>query len=399
MGTEEVAGKSSAVVLRLVPATSSVPFAPMLCILRTMSVLLAVAMAVDGRWSLAFAAGLKAGDTVEGRIQGTRFDGVVLGYGPSQSQLLGRDGRLWLLSPTQMGGLSKTASNFRPYSPTVLRAELLREVSRDYEVSGAGQYSVTFLIIHPRGQRDRWTERLEDLYRGFAHYFSVRGFSLNTPAFPLVSVVCKDHKEFERVAAAQPGLAHTSNILGYYSITSNRMTLYDMGSSDARGWTRNASVLIHEATHQTAFNTGIHSRYSPPPSWVSEGLATMFEAPGVYDSRTYTRLAERINRDRLHDFRKVVVPCHKPETIVSIVGSDDLFRANPAAAYAEAWAFSFFLVETRPHEYATYLKRTAAHRPFHACTAAERLADFTAVFGSDWRMLEARFLRFMAEVK
>ena len=158
-------------------------------------------------------------------------------------------------------------------------------------------------------------------------------------------------------------------------------------------------MLIHEATHQTAFNTGIHNRYSPPPDWVSEGLATMFEAPGVYDSPNHSQAADRVNRDRLRDFVKFVAPRHRPEVIALIVASDDLFHVNPAAAYAEAWAFTFFLVETQPRKYAEYLKRTASHRPFHPCTASERTADFAAVFGSDWRMLEARFLRFMAGVK
>ena len=81
------------------------------------------------------------------------------------------------------------------------------------------------------------------------------------------------------------------------------------------------------------------------------------------------------------------------------MASDKLFRDDVQTAYAEAWALSFYLVETQPRQYAQYLKRTAAHRPFRQYTPAERTADFTAVFGGDWRMLEARFLRFMADVK
>ena len=68
------------------------------------------------------------------------------------------------------------------------------------------------------------------------------------------------------------------------------------------------------------------------------------------------------------------------------------------AAYAEAWALTFFLVETEPQKYMEILKRTASRPPFQEYTPTQRTADFTAVFGSDWRMLEARFLRFMAEV-
>jgi hypothetical protein len=94
-----------------------------------------------------------------------------------------------------------------------------------------------------------------------------------------------------------------------------------------------------------------------------------------------------------------VAPRHRPETIASIVASDDLFHAETQAAYAEAWALTFFLNEAEPRKYGQYLKRTASRPPFRTYSAAERTADFTAVFGSDWRMLEAQFLRFMAGVR
>ena len=46
-----------------------------------------------------------------------------------------------------------------------------------------------------------------------------------------------------------------------------------------------------------------------------------------------------------------------------------------------------------------YLKRTASRPPFTNYTAADRRADFAAVFGPDWRMLEARLLRFIGGLK
>ena len=170
-----------------------------------------------------------------------------------------------------------------------------------------------------------------------------------------------------------------------------------MGAKDdSAHWQQNASVVIHEATHQTAFNTGVHSRWTPPPLWVAEGLATMFEAPGVHDSRHYTQQSDRINRGRLGDFRRLVLPRHRPELIAQLVASDRLFRTKPAAAYAEAWALTFYLVETQPRKYMRYLALTADRPPFTKYTPAQRTADFTAVFGDDWRMLQARLLRFMA---
>ncbi len=366
-----------------------------------------------------------AGDAaVEGMIEVTlpklRIEGEPILWNHSVVHLLGRDGRLWQFVPADVITYRQTAARFRAYSLSEFRAELLRELGADYEVSGTGHY----LVAHPAGQRDLWADRFEDLYRSFVHFFAVRGFRIEQPRFPLVGIVCRNRNEFMRIAEREkgtgpicakhpegghrpqvghgkldqspfPAFAASGGVAGCYNLDSNRIALYDMGGrGDSPDWRRNAAVLIHEATHQTAFNTGVHSRYSPPPTWVAEGLAMLFEAPGVNDPHDWPRLADRVNRDRLQAFRRSVAPRHRPDTLSSMVATDEWFRADPTAAYAEAWALSFFLVETEPSKYMRYLKLTAAGRPFQKTTAAQRTADFTAVFGADWRMLEARFLRF-----
>jgi hypothetical protein len=331
---------------------------------------------------------------IEFSFQGQKVEAAPISWNTREVHLLGRDGRLLSVDPAHVSDFTKSSAEFRVFSPSEFRAELMRELGDGYEVSGTSHY----LVAHPRGQGEKWAERFEDLYRSFVHFFSVRGMEPAPPQFPLVGIVCRDRAEFVRHAAAQ-GDSVPSGVVGYYNIGSNRINLYDMGAkADSANWRQNAGVLIHEATHQSAFNTGIHSRYCPPPLWLAEGLAMLFEAPGVYDSHSFTRPADRVNRDRLRVFRKELAAHHRPEILAALVASDDLFRANPMAAYAESWAFSFFLVETEPQKYLECLKRTASRPPFQEYTAGERTADFTAIFGSDWRMLEARFLRFMAEV-
>lgn len=329
-------------------------------------------------------------------VDGQQVEGMPLAWNQRQVHLLGRDGQLWQFAPGEATDYRKTSGRFHSYSPSKLRAMLLRQLGKGYEVSGTTHY----MLAHPRGQRDEWTQRFEDLYRWFVHYFSVRGFQLSQPPFPLIGVVCRSRAEFSRYSAGQ-GAPTGLGVLGYYSLESNRIVLYDIGAGagDSADWQQNASAAIHEATHQTAFNTGIHSRYAPPPLWVAEGLATMFEAPGVYNSPYHTRRSDRINHQQLRQFKELVVPRHRPELLPELIASDRPFRISPEAAYAEAWALTFYLMETQPGRYADYLARTANHQPFQQCTAAQRTADFTAVFGDDWRMLEAQFLRFMEEVK
>ena len=195
------------------------------------------------------------------------------------------------------------------------------------------------------------------------------------------------------------GAEAPADMCGAYMLDTNRIVLYDMETPGDDQWQRTASVILHEATHQTAFNTGIHSRYCPPPLWVVEGLATMFEAPGVYDSRYHGQRSDRINREWFDVFQQRVAGRLQPEMLAGMVASDQVFRSNPAAAYALAWAVSFYLVETQPRQYVKYLALTAGRPPMSRDTAAERTADFVSVFGDDWTMLKARLLRFHGDLE
>ncbi len=191
---------------------------------------------------------------IELTLSGHKLEGTPLAWNEDKVHLLARDGKLWEFRPEAAENFRQTADRFRSYSTSELRAELLRELGNDFEVSGTGHY----LIVHPRGQRDLWAERFEELYRSFTRYFSVRGFRLTQPPFPLVGVVCKNQRDFRQLSASQ-GVNASRGVLGYYSQDTNRITMYDTGGS-AKQWQENAAVIIHEATHQTAFNTGVHSR-------------------------------------------------------------------------------------------------------------------------------------------
>ncbi len=151
-------------------------------------------------------------------------------------------------------------------------------------------------------------------------------------------------------------------------------------------------------THQTAFNSGIHTRFADTPQWLIEGLGTLFEAPGIYSSQKYRRQQDRINAGRLADFHAQTP--HRPQGFMpQLISSDELFQRDARQAYAQAWALTYWLVETRPRLYAEYLARTATYPPGKIYSSAARIADFTAIFGDNFAMHEARFERFMASVR
>lgn len=332
--------------------------------------------------------------TLEADVNGKKLSGRPLSWSDDRVYLLERDGRLAEFRPEEAKNFKKASGNFHGYSAGEMRLALERELGDKLEVTGTGHY----LVAHPRGQGEQWAERFEDLYRSFVHYFSVRGFQVQEPQFPLVAIVWNKQADFVRYAQSE-GAAVGPGVLGYYSPTSNRITLFDSTSKNDKNWQQNASTIIHEATHQTAFNTGVHSRFGLPPRWVGEGLGTLYEAPGLWDPRTYTQQSDRINRGRLAQFRQYLASGRPSGAFLEIINSDRQFQTNPAAAYAEAWALTFFLSETEPRKYNQYLAKTAALPPFGEYPAARRLADFTSVFGSDLKMLEANYLRFIEGLK
>jgi len=182
--------------------------------------------------------------------------------------------------------------------------------------------------------------------------------------------------------------------------STNRVYLYDMthGTGDKSfAWQENFATVMHEAAHQTAFNTGIHIRSAATPHWISEGLGCLFEAPGIYDSFHYKNRADRINHGRLASFRDDVKST-AAEVIASIVTSDEPFKFDVARSYAAAWALTFYLSEREPANYIRYLRTVAQHKPLAPYEADQRVREFATVFGQDFRMVAARVTRFIDEL-
>ena len=328
------------------------------------------------------------------RVDGNTLEGKPLAWNDTEIVMLGRDGQIHSFNPKKAKEGKKTGTRFYGYSMSEMKRELHREFGKEFDITTTNHY----IVVHPRGQKDKWAQRFEKLYRSFNRYFRVRAFTTQEPDFPLVAIVLRNQAEYTKVAT-EAGTTVLPNTLGHYSPTSNRVYLYDVTSdSESADWSRNASTIIHEATHQSAYNVGIHSRSTHTPRWLVEGLAMMFEARGVWDSLNYHDRSDRVNRERLRDFREYLA--RRPsESLLQFIATDQPFRSAPLDAYAQAWAFSFYLCETQPRLYAKYLSKTAARPIFTDYAAEERVADFPEVFGTDMRMIEKRFLRWIEELK
>jgi Protein of unknown function (DUF1570) len=328
-------------------------------------------------------------------VDGQILEGQPLHWSATQMLLLGRDGQLYEFNPKSARDAAKTGAHFASYSPSEMKISLEHELGNNFEVSSIRH----FVVVHPRGERDLWAERFDQLYDRFNHYFSVRGFQLKEPAFPLVAIVFRDHDEYMRHAAASGTPMHP-NTLGHYDPRSNRVFLYDVTAhSKSTDWSENASTIIHEATHQMAFNVGVHRRFAVEPKWLVEGLATMFEAPGVWNAQYDRTQSDRINRGRLNGFREYVAKRRSPGSLATLLTTDNAFQSEVDGAYAEAWALSFYLSETQPRAYAELLARTARRPAFSDYSAVERMADFQSIFGTETKIFETKFLHYMQDVK
>lgn len=331
--------------------------------------------------------------TIFVRLAGRGVEGRPLYWSEEEVVLLGRDGRLWEFHPGQAQDFREVSSSFHGFTAAEQRAVLEAEFGRRFEVTATRHY----VVVHPRGQRDRWAERFEELYRSVLHYFAVRRFDVHEPEFPLVAVVCHNEEEFLRLAQAD-GVPVQAGFAGYYVPRSNRIWMYDPAAEDRRQWHERDALLIHEATHQVAFNIGIHSRLTSPPLWIVEGLGSLFEARGVWDSRRWPQRADRINVQRLRDFR--LWQRQRPSGFLAqLISTDRPFRTQSQVAYAESWALAFYLAETQPQRLAEYLRRLARQPAFTQYTPAQRLADFRAAFGENLPVVEQDFLRYMLQLR
>jgi hypothetical protein len=331
---------------------------------------------------------------VQVRLAGETIEGQPLAWSSNIIHLLARDGQLVSFRPGSTPDLRESSPRFYSYTPSEMRARLHTEFDNSFTIAVTQHY----VVVYPKASKAPWAARFEDLYKQFYHYFRVRGATLHEANCPLVAIVFPNKAAYQKYSHAH-GMNISDNYWGHYARTTNRVYLFDVQADYPQlKWDDAAALIVHEATHQTAFNTGIHSRFGDSPRWVTEGLAMMFEARGVWNSGRYQQQSDRINRERLTEFRETLSK-RPPHWFAQFILSDVPFSTQEKAAYAEAWAFSFYLCETNPRLYAKYLARTAAREDFADYSSTARLRDFTDIFGDNLKLIDAQFLRYIEKLK
>ena len=294
---------------------------------------------------------------------------------------------------------------FEPVDAKGLGERLLVDLPEGFRVHKTKHYVVAYNTSREYAE---WVSSLlEGLHRALVRYWKKRGLDLEEPEFPLPVIVHRSRAEYDAACRVE-GVG--AGVIGYYHVGTNVVRMYDLtgdqafraaGAGARRGSraevTRLLSMpiaeplvatVVHEATHQVCFNTGVMQRMADLPLWMVEGMAVYFEAPKAGGGSRGWRGIGQVNQRRLMTFRRNLSEWNQ-STIRRLIASDDVLRdpQTAGAAYANAWALTYYLIKKRPKDYVAYVKELAQREPFALGPADDRAAArarvdlFTEHFG------------------
>lgn len=319
-------------------------------------------------------------DTIEFFAAGRLQTGLTLFHSNHEIVVLGRDGWMHSLDPRKPESQIRShGRSYHAFTATELRGELIAEFGKSFEVK-ATQH---FLVVQPTGRGDQWPRLFEQSHRAFIRYVSERNVDVQKGRFPMVAIVFPDERAMYRELEKQN--LQIQRVAGLYSGHSNRVITHDGGQASQFPVT-----LRHEAAHQSAFNSGVHSRVNDTPRWITEGLGQLFEPSAMIRPPGGARSIDRINQDSLRRlkqtfFQNPVRDTDLSQTVMQLISDDSMFE-NPKQiddAYAVSWAMMFFLAERDCEAFAGILDHTAKRPPFQPYPRADRLRDFQKICGMD----------------
>lgn len=324
------------------------------------------------------------------------------------------NGVLWTIQPEEMLDQRSDDVPFQPLD----RDEMIESLRQ--ELPGFEFHTTTHFIIAYNTTKAyaHWCGGLhERLYNGFYNYWRRRGAELQDPSTPLVAIVFADRPSYATYSMEELGKAAES-IVGYYSLQSNRVVTYDLtGSQQLRSAgprpkaaaqinqllarpsaAQTVATIVHEATHQLAYNSGLQRRYADNPLWLSEGLAMYFETPDLKSSRGWRGIGT-VNRIRLSQLRRFE-STRPTDSLRTLLATDDRVRdgETAVAAYAESWALCYFLLRRYPKEFVAYLADQANKKPLVYDAPDQRLLEFQRHFGNVVT-LDEEFQRYVEKLR
>lgn len=327
----------------------------------------------------------KSERSVEGRVLIEAVDGGILVEDVQQ--------RLWSVTPERLKSREDLPRDFAPLDASALAAELLAEMGPGFKTTQTAHYVVC--SDAPAAYADWVGTLFERLLRAFLLKWQQAGWELREPTAPLPALVFRNQSQYAAYALADAG-PEVADKPGYYSIRTNRIILYDLastGNADVAGSVdqverrvaaapANVATIVHEATHQIAFNCGMHTRYADTPMWLAEGLAMYCETPDLRSGSGW-RTIGKLNLTRLRRYREFSIARRKEGSLRTLIQDESRFRDPDTMldAYSESWALVDYLMRDRRDELVAYLQHIAVKPRLSWDKPDKRVADFEDAFG------------------
>jgi len=329
--------------------------------------------------------------------------------------LIDEQGKLWTIQKNEQISRRKDEQPLRRLEAKELGEAVLKELPPGFRVHTTAHYVICYNTSTAYAE---WCGGLfERLHRAFTNFWTRKGLDVKDPPGPMVALVFADKASYRRYAVNELGDA-VDSIIAYYNLNTNRIVMYDLtgvqadraaaprrgnaaeiNASLARPEAANlVATIVHEATHQIAYNCGVQTRLADVPVWLSEGIAMYFETPDLSGSRTW-RGVGAINRNRLDQFRRYS-RTRPADSLHKLLSTDDRLQQPEGVldAYAESWALTYYLIRQRPKDFVAYMKALAAKSPGLKETPEERIQLFEQHFGSVKR-LDEDFMRQTSKLK
>lgn len=300
--------------------------------------------------------------------------------------------RSFLVAAASIGVLPSFASGFDDFEDK----EVAR-VADHARKAGLGAIQVSrneqYIAIGnaPKDFREKALQILIGLSRDYSEHFISHKLPVAKPTERMSLVILADRKSFGAYLGTEPDRL----VGGVYDPDTNELAFFDNradgGGPDAEK--DNTLVLIHEATHQLTFNTGLLERGGDIPLAIAEGLACYAE---VRSPNGKTKIGT-VNLRRLAGLRPTGPRGQFTLTpVAQLIENDDRLGGDETkqVGYSEAWLLVSYLMKTQEMQpkFRSYLKSIKPRKDPGA-----RLQDWKAAFG-DPAILDKKLLTYLREV-
>ncbi len=348
-------------------------------------------------------------------VQKSRAE-VLAEYGGGSMLVLTPDGQLRTLLGEEVVAANPSDQTLTPLTRAEVGLQVLEELPQGFRITETKHY---VLVYNTSDIYVEWAGKLfERLYRGFYNYWKTKGVRLDEPRFPLVAIVFSDKAAYMAYAEREVGESAAA-MIGYYNMKTNRIVTYDLTGVDGLvpagervasqavvnrilsqpQAERTVATIVHEAVHQLSFNSGLQTRLSDCPLWLSEGMAMFFETPDVSNSQGWGTIG-KVNYHNLRLFAKYL-PQRPADSLATLIADDARFRdtAQAVHAYPESWALTYFLFKTKSKAMSEYLAELSKLEPLGETAPHQRLEMFKKHFGSDLAKLDRDFIDYIRRAR